>query len=378
MVTQALICVLLFKLLYFQQIDQQIKTLLSTAVKISEILYSPDDKRTSKSILQLYNCTWLHHELCKTIFTNLHDITYPRLFGSYLHALVVHSPVQYEVVCLRSVNTENQERIFQQAKTIARCTTNRKPENVIPSIMLRLQAKQLNGKLSSTFEAAETEVRKVAKNVPEFERTCISSSFINSRSYSWQAHVERISHYLVLGEGKWWQKNESSDSFTFFDGDRDPDSLIEGPELHSFRSSSIAEVVSKSKAAWNKILADKISVPCTTVREFDENGDLLSLRSVEMDEECQPLNCSAIESTNQHNESTSDDSMLVPGTQRCVVITSTPIRGSSARKQPQVASSSNYEDYASGDDAGCNENPGECNVQLALSDDQVEQLDTAS
>jgi hypothetical protein len=98
--------------------------MLSTAVKISEILYSEDEKRTPKSILQLYNCTWLHHELCRAIFTALHDISYPRLFGSYLHALVMHAPVQYEVVCLRSVNTEDQERIFQQAKSIASATTN--------------------------------------------------------------------------------------------------------------------------------------------------------------------------------------------------------------------------------------------------------------
>ena len=99
------------------------------------------------------------------IFTELREISYPRLFGAYLHALVVHCPIQYEVVCQRSVNTENQERVFQQAKTIAKNTTNRKPENVIPSIMLRLQAKQINGNLSSTFAAAET---KVAKNLPEF------------------------------------------------------------------------------------------------------------------------------------------------------------------------------------------------------------------
>ena len=129
-----------YKLLYFQEVSISIKILLSTIVKISEIIYSADDKRTPKSILQLYSCTWMHHELCMNIFTELREISYPRLFGAYLHALVVHCPIQYEVVCQRSVNTENQERVFQQAKTIAKNTTNRKPENVIPSIMLRLRA----------------------------------------------------------------------------------------------------------------------------------------------------------------------------------------------------------------------------------------------
>ena len=45
--------------------DQDFKMLLLTAVKISERLYSSDLKRTLKNILQLYNCTWLHLELCK-------------------------------------------------------------------------------------------------------------------------------------------------------------------------------------------------------------------------------------------------------------------------------------------------------------------------
>ncbi len=47
------------------------------------------------------------------------EITYEKLFGLYLHSIVVHAPLQYEIVCLKSINTENQERLFQQAKSIA-------------------------------------------------------------------------------------------------------------------------------------------------------------------------------------------------------------------------------------------------------------------
>lgn len=39
--------------------------LLHTVVKISEILYSLYNQRSPKSILQLYNTTWLHHTLCQ-------------------------------------------------------------------------------------------------------------------------------------------------------------------------------------------------------------------------------------------------------------------------------------------------------------------------
>ena len=72
-----------------RDIDLDIKMLLLTAVKISERLYSSDLKRTPKNILQLYNCTWLHHELCKSLFTKPKEITYEKLFGLYLHSIAV-------------------------------------------------------------------------------------------------------------------------------------------------------------------------------------------------------------------------------------------------------------------------------------------------
>ncbi len=58
------------KLVQFQYgIDENIKKLLSTAVKMSECLYASCDKWTPKSVLQLYNTTWVHHELCKALFS---------------------------------------------------------------------------------------------------------------------------------------------------------------------------------------------------------------------------------------------------------------------------------------------------------------------
>ncbi len=59
---------------------ENIQVLLATAVKISERLYSFSDKRTPKTILQLYNCTWLHHELWKSLFVTPKDISYGKFF----------------------------------------------------------------------------------------------------------------------------------------------------------------------------------------------------------------------------------------------------------------------------------------------------------
>ena len=75
--------------------------------------------------------------------TNSKEYTRKAIFGVYLHALLVHAPLQ---------------RIFQQAKQIARATTNCQPGNAVPNL-LRLQAKQLTGQLSSSLKNGETRVK---------------------------------------------------------------------------------------------------------------------------------------------------------------------------------------------------------------------------
>ena len=60
-----------------------------------------DDERTPKCVLQLYNVSWLHHELCSKLFMTFHgDLSRSTLFGSYLHSLVVHAPLQFEIISL--------------------------------------------------------------------------------------------------------------------------------------------------------------------------------------------------------------------------------------------------------------------------------------
>ena len=108
-----------------QHVNKKIINLLETAIRMSQILYLQAEKRTQRRILQLYNCAWLHHELCKDLFTRFHaNMTKTKMFGSYLHALVAHAPLQMEIIPLRSVNTENQERIFSQARKTAISTSD--------------------------------------------------------------------------------------------------------------------------------------------------------------------------------------------------------------------------------------------------------------
>ena len=70
-----------------EQVDPMIVMLLETVVRMSEILYSQDSRRNPKMILRLYNCSWLHHELCCHFLFTPKLQTRSHLFGAYLHAL---------------------------------------------------------------------------------------------------------------------------------------------------------------------------------------------------------------------------------------------------------------------------------------------------
>jgi len=70
-------------------------------------------------------------------------------------------------------------------------------------------------------------VKRVAATVPSFSCTMVSEDFVRSRSRSWQIHLERISSFLLCGEGVWWQKVGST--YRFFDGDGDADFSEQGP-----------------------------------------------------------------------------------------------------------------------------------------------------
>ncbi len=123
------------------------------------------------------------------------------MFGHYLHALTSHAPTQYELVSLRSLNTENQERLFGQARTKADACTNHHAENIIPQIMIRLQAKQEQRISLIAVEKADTQVACAAKHLPSLPGITIKKSFTKCRVSSWQLYLQRISPFLTGGEG---------------------------------------------------------------------------------------------------------------------------------------------------------------------------------
>lgn len=264
------------KLRKCEDVDDNIITLLESAVNMSKQLYLPDSHRTPKAILQLYNASWIHHELCCHLIPNPKEQTQQRFFGVYLHDLVVHAPSQYELVSLRSTNCESQERLFSQAKHISLRATNRKPENVLPTILLSMQAKQKTQPHLDTLKQDESMVSSVSAKLPKFKGTRFSKAFLSQRLPSWQAHLERLSPYLQHG-GVWWKEEE--DSYKFFDSDEECDYRPEGPSLMHFRSATLQDVHARSAKAWKYILDENVTLPTPYIRLYDAQGSYIGRRN---------------------------------------------------------------------------------------------------
>ena len=85
--------------------------------------YAHDSKRTPKTTLLLHNLTFLHALQCSSLFASPKTITRRKMFGRYFHTLVSHAALMFRMVSLRSLNTEQHEKFFQQAKGITKGTT---------------------------------------------------------------------------------------------------------------------------------------------------------------------------------------------------------------------------------------------------------------
>ncbi len=269
-----LTCIHLLALLRKRETPSKIRQLFETAVEISEIMYAQENKRSPKLILKFYNATWLHFELCKELFHSPKAVSLRRMFGIYLHSITVHAPTQYEIVNIKSTNTEHEERHFGQAKDLAHRASNRQPNTIVPTILLRIQAKQLKGALYTLYKQLCTRVAKAAeelyKNTQGMANTTVTNEFLTSRMCSWQQHLSRISSFLKHGPGIWWHKVDGG--YEFHDGSTEHD-YRNGPSLLHCRDTTTQEIQKKQRTAWKEICDSKTEIPITFVTIFQENGD---------------------------------------------------------------------------------------------------------
>lgn len=245
--------------------------LIETAVTISDLLYMEETNRSPRTILRFYNATWLHFELCCELFATTSKTTHRAMFGSYLHAIALHAPPQYEILCLNSANTEHEERLFGQAKNMVQTTTNRQPNNVIPNILLRLQAKRMKGEMYKSYKSKiPKEIRELRKSESHTINTLIAKAFLIGRMSSWQAHLQRIGPFLEPEIGIWWRSTD--ECYEFLDSNNEPNFKQQGPSLQHYRDTKLEEIYVKKEALWGKILEQGTTLPTPYIKLYNSQG----------------------------------------------------------------------------------------------------------
>ena len=265
-------CSLIMTSLYVQgTASPRVQSLLDTMVDMQDILYKDDKGRSPRLILRYQNSSWYHHILCREIVGfNLQKMTVRKFYGTYFHDLTAHAPLQLRIISGRSSNAEEEERTFNTVKSITNTTSNYRPAHIISNIFIRLQAEEKLGRSENCVEKQQSQVSRLAHSLPPQRNTKIPKTLIKKHSSLWQAHLERISDFLIPGEGVWWSQND--DFVEFFDACGEAEYRDEGPTLHHFRSSSLKSEEQYLLECWQECLQREIIIPTHLIRYEDGDG----------------------------------------------------------------------------------------------------------
>lgn len=199
------------------------------------------------------------------------------MFGTYLHALTLHAPPQFEIMSMRSSNSEHEERLFGQAKNMVHMATNCQPVTIIPNILLRLQARQKKGDLHKAHKNLSSRISKQFETMKNTSlNSTVSDTFLSSRLSSWQSHLVRISPFLVQGRDVWWHK--TTDGYEFCDGNGEHDTRPLGPHLHHFRNTSLNDIYKEKALLFQQIIDQGVELPAPFIKLYNKNGAFIGRR----------------------------------------------------------------------------------------------------
>ena len=258
--------------------DRQLIEVFRTMVEITEILYSDNTKRSSQTVLRLHNLAFIHGKLCTEVFHNPKTMTRRKMFGRYFHSVTSHTPILYRIVSLRSLNAEMQERMFGQCKSITKATSSQRPNHIITNILLRLQ-EEAKAHLSNTksLKAQEGEIKKLAKALDSKHNTIIPKQWLQQSPLQYQAHLERISDFLVSGPGNWWR--EVDNGIEFFDVSL-PGPSFPPHQMFHYRSTNLTDIHLHLLSKWEECIDNKISLPAAYIRTYTLAGSIHSIQTI--------------------------------------------------------------------------------------------------
>ena len=122
-------------------------------------------------------------------------------------------------------------------------TTNLQADNIITNYLFRLAVQLMKCNQRTSFEKqhqrvcdelAKSPISKGSETLALGFNTIISQEFMRAHRTATLSHLQRISDYLELGPGTWYNISDNG-SIEFFDGDAMPRSLPQGPRLSHYR-----------------------------------------------------------------------------------------------------------------------------------------------
>ena len=204
--------------------------------------------------------------------------------------------MQHRLINGKACNVEQQERISNTLTErhamlnnkngyliLSKTTSSYHPSHIIGNIFIRLQAeKEMQAFQGAQDSRQEATVSKLATSLPAYGNTIIPKMLTEKHIRSWQAHLERISDFLLAGEGIWWLKKESGD-IEFLDGEMAVSHHPKGPLLHHFRSSNFSAEEEYLKKCWQECLVNGVALPLNVIRIEDELGQMKLVRQLPKD-----------------------------------------------------------------------------------------------
>ena len=176
-----------------------IRDLLYILAQLCYLLYLQEHERSPKLNFLLHNTAYRHAMLCKKVVGMPKAINLRTFYGVYWHSLVTEAPILYRIVSPHTICTVEQERAFDTIKEITKRTSNGHSNHIIPNSLLRMQAENMIRDKPTPVLNSHSLIGRCASILPPPSNTEFPETEINS--YEYQAHLERISDFLLPGEG---------------------------------------------------------------------------------------------------------------------------------------------------------------------------------
>ena len=149
-------------------------------------------------------------------------------------------------------------------------TSNYHPGHIIPNLLVRMQAKAELGEEQDYTQRQQNLISKLTQSLPPPTNTHIPTELIRKYSRELQAHFQHIIDSLLEGEGVCRSLEDDYVVFNDISGHPPPEKA--GPQLHHFRSSTLAAEEANLRQCWTKCLTNKIPMPIHVIPTELPNG----------------------------------------------------------------------------------------------------------